>query len=130
MRARASLLLPIVLLAGCGGDDPPAAEVQVRQVLADFGEATAAKDEQRLCDDLLSRELVGRVQNAGLPCEQALRIGLQDVRAPRLEVLSVMVRNESAEARVRTSAAGQRPSTDVVQLVREGGAWRVASLVG
>jgi hypothetical protein len=33
-------------------------------------------------------------------------------------------------AEVYSGAAGQRSSTDIVQLVREGGTWRVTSLAG
>jgi hypothetical protein len=35
-----------------------------------------------------------------------------------------------ALAEVYSGAAGQRSSTDIVQLVREGGTWRVTSLAG
>ena len=48
-RALAVAALAAALLAGCG-DSGPTAEEQVRQTLAEFGRATAAKDYQALCD--------------------------------------------------------------------------------
>ncbi len=128
----ATLLLsaPAVVAAGCGGEDAPTPEDEVRSALTAYADATAKRDEQRLCDRLLSRDLVTRVQRAGLPCEQAFRVALEDVRDPKLEVQSVKVAGERAEARVRTSATGQAPSVDTVRLVREAGSWRIASLAG
>jgi ketosteroid isomerase-like protein len=117
-------------LAGCGGDDGPAPEDEVRGAMAGFARATAERDVQALCDRVLSRGLVARVEQAGLPCEQAMRIGLQEVRRPTLEVLDVRVEGDRARARVRTGAQGQAASEDTVQLVREDGRWRVASLAG
>ena len=51
-----------------------------------FGRATAAKDYQGLCDRLLAPDLVQEVEQAGLPCEVALRQGLGDVQAPTLTI--------------------------------------------
>src|SRR3712207_8007350 len=48
--------------------------------------STADKDYQRLCDRLLARQLIEEVTSVGLPCEVALRQGLQDVREPRLTI--------------------------------------------
>jgi len=126
--------LPVVLAAlvllgaagvGCGGESD---EERVRETLGDFGEATARKDYQRLCDELLSRKLIEQVRAAGVPCELALKTGLEDVREPRLQVRDVTITGDRALARVRTTAAGQEPSDDQVRLVREGGDWRIASL--
>lgn len=64
----------------------------------------------------------------GLSCQDALRAGLGGVTAPKLEVLQVRVTRDGALARVRTTAAGQPPSTDIVRLVRQEDGWRIASL--
>ena len=93
-----------------------------------FGRATAAKDYQGLCDRLLAPDLVQEVEQAGLPCEVALRQGLGDVQAPRLTIGAIKVDDDKATAEVNSAAQGQPPSRDTLQLERVGDSWRIASL--
>ena len=97
----------------------------VRTALERYEKASADKDYQTLCDELLARSYVKRAASTGLPCEVALRTALEDVRNPTLEVLSVEVNGERAAARVRGSAAGQVPGEAVYTLVREDDSWRI-----
>ena len=120
----AAVLASAVLLAACGGDD----ESEVRDTLNAFADATAKKDYQRLCDDLLSPELIEQVRRVNLPCEVALRTGFEDVEQPRIEVRSVKIDGDTATARVRSTAKNQEPSEDTVKLVKVDGDWRIASL--
>ncbi len=120
----AALLTAAALLAGCGADD----EGDVRDTLSAFGDATAKKDYQRLCDDLLSPELIDQIRRVNLPCEVALKTGLQEVEKPRLEVRSVKIDGDTASAEVRSTAANQPPSEDTIRLVKVDGEWRIASL--
>jgi hypothetical protein len=55
---------------------------------------------------------------------------LRDVRNPTLQVLHVDLSGKRASALVRSTATGQPPSTDTLELVREKGGWRVGSLAG
>ena len=72
--------------------------------------------------------LVTEVERS-LPCEVALRRSeLESLREPKLEVRSVKVQGQRASAQIRSTASGQPPSQDTVQLVREGAGWRIASL--
>src|SRR3954449_11767431 len=103
-------------LAGCG--DGPSDEEQVRAAVQAFSEATAAKDYQRLCDDLLAPKLIEKIKQAGLPCEVALERGLGDVKDPKLTLGKGPVTGESATADIRTSAAGQPPSRDTLKLTK------------
>ena len=114
-------------LAGCG-EREPSDEEQVRRTVEAFGRATAGKDYPALCDRILAPDLVEEVEQIGLPCEQALREGLGDVRDPRLTIGRIEVDGDRASAEVRTAAAGQAPSRDVLRLVRAEGGWRIASL--
>ncbi len=107
---------------------PDGAE-QVRETLDRYAEATRDKDYQRLCDELYAKDLVERIRSAGLPCEVALRTGLEDRVNPRLDVLAVEVTGDQAAARVRSTAVGEVASTDTVRLVNEGDGWRVSSLI-
>jgi hypothetical protein len=128
-RALAAAALAAALLAGCG-DDGPTAEQQVRQTLDELGRATAAKDYQALCDRVFAPELVRKLTQIGLPCEVAMHRSFAKVRNPRLAIGKVTVakNGKSATAEVRTSATGQTPSQDTVELVPVKDGWRVSSL--
>jgi hypothetical protein len=103
-------------------------EQEVRDTLDRFAAATRDKDYQTLCDDLYASALVERIRAAGLPCEVALRTGLEDRQNPQLRVLAVELTGDTANARVRSTAAGEVASTDTVTLVKEGDDWKVSSL--
>jgi hypothetical protein len=125
-RPLAALLALAGLLCGCGGG--PSDTERVHAVVAAFGEATAAKDYQRLCDQLLAPKLVGEVEQQGLPCEVALKQGLGDVQAPALTIGRIAVDGDAATAEVNSTAQGQQPSRDTLKLTRVSGKWRIASL--
>lgn len=130
MLRRVRYLAPAVallVLAGCGEQGPPP-EQQVRSTVTEFGRATAAKDYQALCDRLLAPSLIEEVESIGLPCEVAMRQGLEDVREPRLTIGRIEVREDRASAEVRTSAAGEEPSRDTLELVNIDGTWKISSL--
>jgi hypothetical protein len=120
----AILVVGAVVILKPAPDDSEA----VADTLDSYAAATRDKDYQTICDDLYAKDLVERVRAAGLPCEVALRTGLEDRQNPRLEVLGVEVNGDQALARVRSTAGGEVPSTDLVRLVKEDGDWRVASL--
>jgi hypothetical protein len=119
--------MALLLLAGCG-DQGPTPEEQVRATVVEFGRATAAKDYNALCDRLLAPSLIEDVESIGLPCEVALQRAYEDLRDPRLSIGRVEVHGERASAQVRTSASGQEPSEDTLQLVNENGTWKISSL--
>jgi hypothetical protein len=121
------LVLAACALAGCG-DDGPSDEAQIRTTLNAFQRATAERDYGALCDRILAPKLIRTVEQIGLPCESALEKGFEDVRDPRLSVGAITVDGDGARAEVRSSAAGQEPSEDTVELVRVGDGWRIASL--
>ena len=120
-------LLAGASLAGCGSSGPTD-EQQVRETVDAFSKATAAKDYDKLCKQLLSPKLLERVEQAGLPCEVALSKGLGDVKDPKVTIGQITVSGDSATADVQTSAAGEEPSRDTLKLSKVGGRWRIASL--
>jgi hypothetical protein len=121
-----ALLLACAALAGCGGG--PTDEEQVRKTVDAFSKATAAKDYGTLCKRLLAPKLLEQVRSAGLPCEVALSRGLGAVKDPKLTIGQIRVDGDAATADVRTSAAGEQPSRDTLELTKIGGRWRIASL--
>ena len=108
----------------------PDSEKDVRATLDRYAAASRDKDYQTLCDDLLSKEIVDRIRSVGLPCEVALRTGLEDRQNPRLTVLGVEVNGDQALARVRGGAVGEPIGTSTYRLVREDGNWRIATSPG
>jgi ketosteroid isomerase-like protein len=119
--------IALVLVAGCGTPGQTAQE-EVRDTVTEFGRATAAKDYQALCDRILAPALVEDVKSIGLPCEVALRQGLGDVQDPRLTIGRIQIEGDRASAEIRTSAGGQEPSRDTLELVKLDGRWRISSL--
>jgi hypothetical protein len=77
------LVLAACALAGCG-DGGPSDDEQIRSMLSEFQRATAAHDYRALCDRILAPKLIETVEQIGLPCEDALAKGFEDVRDPRL----------------------------------------------
>src|SRR5215216_6610429 len=123
------VLLAACALAGCG-DSGPTDEQKIRSTLAEFQRATAARDYQALCDRVFSPRLIATVKQIGLPCELALQKGFEDVEEPRLTVGAITIRDDKATAEVRSSATGQAPSEDTLELERVEAGWRVSSLSG
>ena len=121
-----ALILGAVGVCGCAGG--PSDSEQVHTVVDAFGKATAAKDYQRLCDELLAPKLVEKVESTGLPCEAALREGLGDVQAPTLTIGAIEVDGDKATAEVNSAAQGEPPSRDTLQLVQVDDTWHIASL--
>ena len=121
--------LAAALLAGCG-DEGPSTQQQVRTTLDEFARAMTAKDYQSLCDKVLAPKLAEKLQQVGLPCEIAMQRAFQDVENPRLTIGKITVAKDekSATAEVRTSASGQSPSQDTVELVPVKAGWRVSTL--
>ena len=120
-----ALVLALAVAAGCGGSSD---ESRVRETLTRYQQASARQDYRQLCNRVFARALTARVARVGLPCEQALRVKLGTVQAPTLSVLKVKVTGARALALVRSAAAGEPPSTDTIELVMDGGAWRISAL--
>ncbi|MGH2941849.1 MAG: hypothetical protein ACRDLN_03600, partial [Solirubrobacteraceae bacterium] len=103
-------------------------EREVLSVLTRYERAVQKKDYQTLCGEMYAADLVDKIRRAGLPCEVALRTGMENRKNPRLEVLSIDVSGDRAVAKVRSTAQGGRSSTDDWRLVHERGAWRLAAV--
>jgi Putative lumazine-binding len=119
------MLLAAAVLAGCGG---PSDEQQVRATITDFARATAQKDYARICKQLFAARLVEQLQQVNFPCDRALKRAFSHVKDPRVSVGTVKVDGTKASAQVRSSATGEKPSQDTIELVKVDGRWRIDSL--
>ena len=127
-------LLLAAALAGCGGTggdsaaDFSGAEQDVARVVEDLEEAGQEEDPRRICQALLASELVQRIEDAGGDCVKAIDKALDEADTFALTVESVRVTGTTARARVETGL--DEETVEVIELEREGNAWRIAGLPG
>lgn len=122
---RALALLGVAYaLSGCGASQSD----QVQAKLEQFAHAVSVRDTGTLCSEVLSSDLVGHLNAAGLSCQQAMKTFVQSVSDPRLSVSKVHVKGRSASAIVLARAKGQPSSTESVQLTNTKDGWRLTSL--
>jgi hypothetical protein len=129
----AALVTAALLPVSCGGDEekperPPARVQEVSNAIEAFEQATKRKDYDRICTELFSEAV--REQAGGRNCPKVLEQTSANVRNPSIRVLKITIEGNRAKARVRTTAAGQEPVTETLELVREDGRYRVAALSG
>src|SRR5205823_14268174 len=87
--------------------------------------ALAGGDYQTICDSLFTT--AAREAAGGDNCPTVLAQAGAKVTAPSVIPQSVAVARDQATVRVLASVAGERPATDELHLVREGGRFRIAS---
>lgn len=118
------LLASAYALLGCGASPRDEVEAKVEQ----FAHATAARDSATLCKEVLAPQLVTHLADAGLSCQQAMRIFVDSVQNPTLNVSRISVKGASASAVVLTGATRQRASLETIRLIDTKDGWRLVSL--
>jgi hypothetical protein len=124
--------LALAGLAGCSfGDDdePEVAPATVRAVeltVAQLERAIARGDWQEVCEDLFTAS--ARRRAGGRACPRLLRSDAEGLHRPTIRILRIDAEGRRAAVRVRSRSRGQRPITDVIELRRVRGAYRVDSL--
>ena len=125
----------VLTLTGCslGADEEPqratGAPAEIAAVVQRLEHATAQRDWSTICADLFTA--AARERAGGADCARLLREAAADVRRPEIEIRGIRVREGGrASVNVRTSAAGQRTVSDVLELRDENGEWRVEALSG
>jgi hypothetical protein len=122
-------------LTGCslGADEeaprasgPPA---EIAAVVQQLERATADLDWATICTDLFTA--AARERAGGADCARLLGEAAADVRRPAIEIRGIRVEARGrASVEVRTRAQGQQSVSDVLELRRERGEWRVEALTG
>jgi hypothetical protein len=119
------------VLAGCLGADEEAQPVtgaprEIAAVVQRLGQATAERDFATVCDELFTA--AARERAGGDDCERLTRSAAEGVARPRIEVKAIHVEGRRARVEVATRATGQAEVSEVLELRRERGEWRVEAL--
>ncbi len=112
------------LIAGCG----TSAHDQVKAKVEQLADAAAGHDYRTICDEVLAPALITRLADAGVGCEQAMRIAFGSLQNPTLSIGRIEISGRSAQAITLTAAKGQAASLDAIDLIKTAVGWRVASL--
>lgn len=116
--------------AGCGGKDqgPNARKpaLEAGAVVNTFERDLLAGNYQHICDKIFTSQV--REQAGGRGCAGFLRRTAGPVKRPRIEVKNVAVKGDTAKVKVETSASRQAVVPETIELVRQGGRFRIASL--
>jgi hypothetical protein len=125
--ATAGLLATALAAAGCTsstsstGGQFTGTQKQVADVVSELAKAGQRKDPQKICSDILAKELVDKLSQAGTTCNQEMDKAISDADDFDLSVQKVTVNGNSATALVRRGTKGP---TATFRFVREGGSWR------
>jgi hypothetical protein len=122
----AAIAVLVARISGRG--DTPQVSGAAKDVVAtvmQFQSALAGRDWATICNQLYTSK--ARAAAGGARCAATLAQSAGGLRAPRVRILSVVVRGQAATVTVAASVNGKPPVTDAIQLVREGGRFRVAS---
>jgi hypothetical protein len=122
----ASLLA--VAAAGCTASNSSSGNFQgterdVAQAIDDFSSAASRKNEAKICDELLTKELAQSLKSTGTDCATEISDALTDADDYDLTVKDVTVSGPTATAVVENN-----DRTATLRLQKVGQDWRIASL--
>jgi curli biogenesis system outer membrane secretion channel CsgG len=121
-------LLLAVVIAGCAQSSSSSgkfqgAEQEVATAIDDLSSAASRKNEAKICDELLTKELAQSLKSTGTDCETEISDALADADDYDLSVKDVTVSGPTATAVVENN-----DKTSTFRLQKVGNAWRIASI--
>lgn len=97
----------------------------VAQAVSDFQQAVGGRQTAKICGQIFSKELQGRLNKAGKGgCEAAVSSAIADANDFSFTVKDVNVTADKATARVTSASAKGQPM--VLSFVKQSGGWRLA----
>ncbi len=125
--------LPLVLGA-CGQSTKDSAEdfqgdqKAVAQTVEDLQSASRKQEGDKICASLLAPTLVAQIKKAsGSDCGKGVKDSLRDADSFELQVQKVTISGDKASAVVK-SEGGDKDRVDTLELVKDRGAWKIATL--
>lgn len=128
---RALVVLAVLPLTACGAAQTSSntkfkgEQGKVAQVVDDLAAAGSGHHPDRICADILSKEIVAELKTAGGDCESEMKAAIEDASDFDLTVQSVKVNGNAATAEVRQGKDGK---ITTFSFVKENGAWRANQL--
>jgi hypothetical protein len=98
---------------------------QVVGTIQQFEKALAAGDFATICGNLFTTE--AREAAGGDRCPSVLQDTAGGLRSPRVQIVSITVRGNTATAVVRATVAGGAPVTDTIRLLKQDGRYKIVS---
>jgi hypothetical protein len=122
------LVIVAVAVIRAGDDGPPAVSGTPKEAVDTveaFRRALAARDFATICDQLYTTD--AREAAGGDDCQSVLAQETAKLRDPRVEIVGLTVRGDTADVTVQASVRGEKPVQDIIRLTREKGRFRIAS---
>ena len=97
----------------------------VANTIDDFESAASKGDQDKVCSDFLSKNLVATYAKQGGTCQKAVDGALKDTDTFGLTVQSVTINGQQATAKVKADR-GKNDVIETLTLVKEGSGWRIS----
>jgi len=101
-------------------------EHSVAQTIGNLQTEATAGEQKKICAELLAAEIVAKLGGTS-GCEAAIKSQLAEVDGTEASVEAVHVTGKTATATVKSTVSGKKQPT-TVDLVEEGGKWKIAGL--
>jgi hypothetical protein len=132
---RRTLAIAAVLalgLSACGSSDSDSKpsgtpQEQITKVVDNLSTAGQRRDAERICTEVLAKQLVEELKTAGGDCLTEMDRAIKDATDFDLKISQIKVTGNSATARVRQGEDGE---TAVFSFVKEGNVWKASALGG
>ena len=95
------------------------------KVVDSLAPAGSRGDAERICTEILAKQLVTELKTAGGDCVTEMDRAIKDASDYDLQVTSVKINGANATAQVRQGKDGQ---VATFTFVKEGGGWRASAL--
>src|SRR3954465_291197 len=130
-RALALAAVLALALSACGAatttqnDKFKGAQQDVVKVVDSLASAGSRGDAERICTEILAKQLVTELKSAGGDCVAEMDRAIKDASDYDLQVTSVKINGDNASAQVRQ---GKNGPVATFTFVKEGGAWKASAL--